>query len=176
MFQLRISGRWDIVIRINVTGNAGAGKTALAAVLGEALELPVYSLDSIVWQSGWKKTPADPRAAAELELTTRPTWIIDGVSRSVRRSADLVLFLDVPRHVCTRRALMRSLRSLTSTRPGLPEGCPEWKIIPRLLKIIWQFPANAGMAIHRDVEMDPRRHRIIHDAREAMGVIRHWEG
>lgn len=112
--------------------------------LGEALGVPAYSLDPIVWRPGWKKTPAEERAAAERELAARSAWIIDGVSSTVRQASDLVLFLDVPAHRCARQALARSLRHLTSGRPGLPDGCPEWRIVPRLLQIIRRFPSGAG--------------------------------
>ena len=55
-------------VKIHVTGNAGSGKTTLAAKLGDALELPVFGLDSVVWQPGWRKTPASERAGLEQAL------------------------------------------------------------------------------------------------------------
>jgi adenylate kinase family enzyme len=116
---------------------------------------------------GWKKTPPAERLAAERELIARPTWVIDGVSRTVRQASDLVLFLDVPRRVCAWRGLKRNLRYFTRTRPGLPHGCPEWQILPTLLRIIRQFPSNAGLAIRDEAAQDPARYRIIRDADEA---------
>ena len=83
-------------MRINITGNAASGKTTLAARLGARLDLPVISLDSIVWQPHWIKTPTDQRLSAEQRLVASPAWIIDGVSDLVRANADLVVFLDVP--------------------------------------------------------------------------------
>jgi len=157
--------------RIHVTGNAGAGKTTLAAELGEALGLPVFSLDSIVWSPGWKKTPPGQRQVAVRELIERRSWIIEGVSPTVRQASDLILFLDVPRHVCAWRGVRRSLRYLTRTRPGLPADCPEWRIIPRLLQIIRRFPANAGLEIRREAAQDPARYRIIHHADEARRLV-----
>lgn len=136
--------------RIHVTGNAGAGKTTAARLLGDRLGLPVYSLDSIVWQSGWRKTPMPVRAKLEQELVSRPAWIIDGVSKTVRDASDLVLFLDRPRSLCLARATMRTLRHLRSQRPEFPDGCREWRIYPRLLRIIWTFPAGAGHSIRQE--------------------------
>ena len=78
-----------LTIRINVTWNAGAGKTTLATNLGRALDLPVHSLDPIVWQPGWKKTPLEERRAAEPEMIAEPAWIIDGVSSTVRHSDEV---------------------------------------------------------------------------------------
>src|SRR5688572_20728163 len=107
------------LLRINVTGNAGAGKTRLAYQIGEALDLPVYSLDTIVWKSGWKKTPADERRALEEGLITKSAWVIDGVSAQVRAAADCIIFLDVPRPLCAWRAIRRNLRYFHRTRPEL---------------------------------------------------------
>lgn len=129
-------------MKILVTGNAGSGKSTLSAWLGEQLGIPVYGLDSVVWQSGWMATPMDHRIALEANLIEQPEWVIDGVSSRVADAADVVVFLDVPRHICMLRALRRSLPYLFRSRPGLPANCPEWRIIPRLLRIIWQFPQN----------------------------------
>lgn len=126
--------------RIHITGNAGSGKTTLAAQLGAQLDLPVFSLDPIVWQTGWKKSAPEWRAEKEAELIARPAWIIEGVSSRVRAAADTMIFLDVPRTVSYVRCIKRNLPYLFRSRPGLPEGCPEILIIPRLIKIIWRFP------------------------------------
>lgn len=163
----------DYPTRIHVTGNAGAGKTSLAQKLGEALSLPVFSLDSIVWKPGWQKTPREERRALETALIQRPAWVIDGVSEQVRQSADWVIYLDVPRHVCTWRGLRRSLRHFHRTRPELPTNCPEWRIVPRLLRIIWLFPSNAGMAIAREAAHDPNRYRVISNGRDVAAVLAH---
>jgi len=161
----------DTTIRINVTGNAGAGKTTLAARLGEALRVPVFSLDSVVWKPGWQKTPPDERRAAEHELVARPSWVIDGVSTTVRQASDLVVFLDVSRSVCAWRGLKRNLRYFTRTRPGLPDGCPEWQILPRLLGIVWRFPLNAGSAIRQEAEQHPSRYRIVRRLDDASALV-----
>jgi len=126
--------------RIHITGNAGSGKTTLAAQLGAQLNLPVFGLDTIVWQPGWKKSPPEWRAEKEAELVEREKWIIEGVSPRVRAAADVIVFLDVPRATSYLRCAKRNWRHLFRSRPDLPAYCPEILIIPRLVKIIWQFP------------------------------------
>lgn len=148
-------------MRINVTGNAGAGKSTLAQQLGEVLDLPAFSLDIVVWMPGWQKRPAQERQVLEQQLIEQPSWIIDGVSGRVRQAADLVVFLDVPRRVCAWRALKRSVRYFNQTRPGLPANCPEWRILPRLMYIIWQFPGNAGLAIRQEALQASSRYLIV---------------
>jgi adenylate kinase family enzyme len=128
--------------RVFVTGNAGSGKTSLATTLAAQLRLPYTGLDSIVWQSGWVKTPGLARHEQELALAAMPAWVVDGVSDLMLHAADTVIFLDYPRHKCFWRVISRNLPYLFRSRPGLPSRCPELMIIPRLIKLIWRFPAH----------------------------------
>ena len=129
-------------LKIHITGNAGAGKTSLALALGHQLALPVYHLDSAVWQPGWKKTPEPERRRLELAMMAGDHWIIEGVSARARSAADVIIFLDYPRWRCLARALRRSAPYWLSTRsrPELPPRCPELFVLPRLLRIIFAFP------------------------------------
>ena len=151
--------------RIHVTGNAGAGKTTLAIALGQALDLPVFHLDSIVWQAGWRKTPPGDRDRQEAELIERQAWVIDGVSDQVRGAADLVVFLDVPRNRCLGRVFRRNLPYLFRSRPGLPPGCPEILIIPRLIRMILHFPSRVRARICTEASSSVR-YRWIRSAQD----------
>ncbi len=133
--------------RIFITGNAGSGKTTLAGQMGESLGIPVFGLDSIVWLPGWKKTGSAVREAQVAELISKPDWVIEGVSNTVIEAADIVVFLDVNRRTAFWRCAKRNWRYLFHSRPGLPDHCPEILIVPRLVQIIWRFPANVRPAI-----------------------------
>ena len=121
-------------------GNAGSGKSTVAARLGESLGREVIGLDSIVWGPGWSRPPADERDAAIHAIAEAPTWLVDGVSMVLCESADVIVFLDMSRSTCYWRVFWRNLPFLFRSRPGLPENCPEVAIIGTLVKIIWQFP------------------------------------
>lgn len=136
--------------RINVTGNAGVGKSTLASLLGDHLGLPVVGLDQVVWRPGWGKTPSPERERLEREIASRPAWIVDGVSRIIREAADTIVFIDFPRRIAISRCAMRNWRYLFRSRPGLPERCPEVLIAPRLLRTIWRFPALVRPQILRE--------------------------
>jgi adenylate kinase family enzyme len=124
------------------------------------LGIPVFSLDSVVWQPGWVKTPPEQRARAEEGLVAGASWIIDGVSTYVRSKSDLVVFLDVPRHVCAWRGIARACRYFKQTRPELPAPCPDIDIVPHLLRLIYRFPRVGGAQIRQEAQLDPERFRI----------------
>lgn len=139
-------------MRIHITGNAGSGKTTLARELGEILEIDVFGLDKIVWKESWEITSKEERTFLELELTRKKKWIIEGVSSTARQSADYVIFLDLSRLTCLKRAVLRSLKYLFSTRSELPKNCPEYKIVHKLIKMIWQFNKYARPIIIEDLK------------------------
>ncbi len=156
-------------MRVNITGSAGAGKTTLAKVVAAHLGVPAYHLDAIVWQPGWRKTPTPLRAALEAQITRQPSWVIDGVSATVRDIADVVVVLDPPWHQCLRQALRRNLPYLFRSRPGLPERCPEILILPKLIRMILMHPTTLRPVLLQEaassdkyfVVSDPKAHEPI---------------
>lgn len=126
--------------KVLVIGNAGSGKSTTAKRLASTLGIPCHSLDQIVWKEGWQKTPPLERHKKISELTQQETWVIDGVDYEAMKTADTIIFLDIPRRVCFRRVAIRNWKYLFKSRPELPANCPEILIIPRLVKIIWRFP------------------------------------
>lgn len=148
-------------LRILVTGNAGTGKSTLAADLSELLEIECFGLDQIVWQPGWKTTPKAQQRDQIEALAAREAWIIDGVSSILWRRADVVILLDFKRRVSLFRCAKRNWRFLFRSRPGLPEGCPEILIIPRLIEIIWKFPKTVRPRLISDFQNVTDRQLII---------------
>ena len=110
--------------RILVTGNAGSGKSTLAKQIADRLCLPCHSLDGIVWQAKWKKTPQAEKDQRIQNLVMKDSWVIDGVSSDVQSVADVVVVLDVPRRISFGRVTKRNWRFLFRSRPELPPGCP----------------------------------------------------
>lgn len=104
-------------------------------------------------------------------MIERPSWIIEGVSTHVRSAADVVVYLDVPRSVCLRRALIRTVRVGTRTRSEMPSNCPEWRIVARLVRIIYRFPAVVGEALRSEANSDPAKFLIFRDPVEAGEVL-----
>lgn len=143
-------------MKILVTGNAGSGKSTLSKQLGKKLDLPVFSLDKVVWKAGWQKPIQEERQTKLNKLLSKNKWIIDGVSIDVMKEADTIIFLDFPLTTCFPRVIKRNWRYLFRSRPELPENCPEILIIPKLIKIMWNFPKNIRPKILDQISQQPR--------------------
>ncbi|HYZ58006.1 MAG TPA: hypothetical protein VE733_31505, partial [Streptosporangiaceae bacterium] len=88
--------------RVVIVGRGAAGKSVLAARLGEITGLPVIELDKHFWQPGLAATPPDQWAAVQRRLAQRQSWIMDGdlgpydVPGPRLEAADTVIVLDFP--------------------------------------------------------------------------------
>src|SRR5262249_37025866 len=84
----------------------------------------------------WRAIPTD--------LLTAGAWIIDGnygATLDIRLSrADTVIFLDFPRALCLRRAVVRAVRD--HGKPTQAEGCPETFDVP-FYRWIWNYPKRS---------------------------------
>ena len=148
-------------MRINVTGNPGAGKSTLARRLAQGLGAPLIEMDRIVWDPGWRKVPKEEQMRRLTPLIDGESWVVDGVSRKARERADIIILLDYPRHVCAWRCVRRAAMHGFGTREGMPTDCPEWKIAPTLFRIIFDFPNSARKIILADLKERDMRDLII---------------
>ena len=98
-----------VVRKVYITGGAGSGKTTLARELARLLDLTHYDVD---------RGELPPDDAAEWVVEGAHIW---GMDRFVR-SADEVVWLDLPARIAVRRILVRHARlSLqgTNRHPGI---------------------------------------------------------
>lgn len=105
--------------RVAVIGSSGVGKSALAHELAERLDVPAIELDALMHGPGWTPTPTPEfrtkvaAAIAEADETVGG-WVVPGNYRTVaditQRSADAIVWLDLPRRVTMWRLLKRSVR------------------------------------------------------------------
>jgi len=155
------------VERVAILGAGGAGKSQLARELARRTGLPVVHLDVLYWRPGWTAPPEEEFRAALDAAVAEERWILDGNflrddaddPRFAR--ADTVVFLDLPRTTCIRRALWRGLRDRHRARTDLSEGCSEAFDVP-FLRWVWNYPRKnrpdvlarlaalgPGVAVHR---------------------------
>ena len=108
--------------RVIVVGPGAAGKSTLAARLGEITRLPVIELDKLFWRPGLAPTPREEWAAIHRQLATRESWIMDGdlgpydVLNIRLHAADAIVFPDFSPFRCAWRAIRWS-----------PERADFWK-------------------------------------------------
>jgi adenylate kinase family enzyme len=128
--------------RILLIGCGGAGKSRLAQLLGERLDLPVVHLDVHFWRPGWQEPDRETWRAQLGTLAAKPDWVMEGNyinTFDIRMPrADSLVWLDYPRTTCMRRVLMRTLKWYGRTRPDLAPGCPEG-FDREFLSYVWNF-------------------------------------
>ena len=115
--------------KVLVIGSSGAGKSTFARRLGDITGLEVIHLDRHFWNPGWVETPKLEWRERVAELLGGDSWIIDGNfggTMEMRLAAcDTVIFLDMPRLVCTWRVIKRVITYRDGTRPDITPGCAE---------------------------------------------------
>ena len=125
--------------RIAIIGNAGGGKSVLARQLGDALGLPVHSVDDAQWLPGWQPARPDDLAALHASWLARPAWIIDGwgpwpLIRARFERADVVVVVDFPLQLHVEWALRRQDEVARGERTDWPPpGCDAAAVTERLL-------------------------------------------
>lgn len=98
--------------RVLVAGTSGSGKSTLAGKLAALWELEHFEIDGLFHGPGW--VPREEFAADVERFTARPGWVTEWQYHAVRPllalRADLLVWLDYPRHVVVRRVVARTVR------------------------------------------------------------------
>lgn len=66
--------------KITIFGTPGSGKTTLAIRLGLEFKIPVYYLDKLLCEKGWKLRNKEDFLKDQLAIISKDKWIIDGFS------------------------------------------------------------------------------------------------
>lgn len=162
--------------KILVIGSGGAGKSTFAKQLGNSLQLPVIHLDALYWQPGWVEPPKAEWAARVEEICYRDEWIMDGnYSGTLERRlvvCDVVVFLDLPPHICAWRVLKRLLQYRNATRPDMAAGCYEHFNLQFLLWV-WNYRRRSRPKIVRLLKQYEKSVQIIW-LRSAAEISQYW--
>lgn len=162
--------------KIIIIGSSGAGKSTLARILGEKLNIDVFHLDRLLWQSGWKMTERSYHYEVQKKLIRRPQWIIDGnfgkTLEMRMKAADTIIFLDISRLVCIYQILKRVRKYHGTTRPDMHENCPE-NFDASFIKWVWNFPKKQRKEIQRFLEdvSDVQKVIILKNKKQIRGFL-----
>ncbi len=93
---------------------SGCGKTTLGRKLARQLDAPFHELDALNHGPDWAQASADDLRARVEPLLAGERWVVDGSYRSklgdlVLESADVVVWLDLPRRVWLPRLVRRTI-------------------------------------------------------------------
>jgi adenylate kinase family enzyme len=150
--------------KVLVIGPGGAGKSTFAKQLGERLNLEVLHLDKLYWQPGWTEMPKPEWRKTVEELLKRDEWIMDGNYSGTLdlrfKACDTVVFMDMPRRVCLRRALKRAVMYRKRVRPDMAEGCPE-RLTLEFILWIWNYPRRTRPKVVKLLESSRKEKRIV---------------
>ena len=96
-----------------VSSASGSGKTTLGRELARRLDVPFHELDALHHGPGWTEATAEELRARVEPLLAGEGWVVDGAYRGklgdlVLESADVVVWLDLPRRVWLPRLLRRT--------------------------------------------------------------------
>jgi adenylate kinase family enzyme len=103
-----------VVVLASASGN---GKTTFGRALAERLHVPFVELDALVHGPGWVETPDDELRSLVEPILAGEGWVIDGsyqrkLGDLVLRSADTVVWLDLPMRVWLPRLVRRTWRRI----------------------------------------------------------------
>ncbi len=148
--------------RVLIIGPCGAGKSTLAATLGSKLDLPVFHMDQLNWQTGRVESSKDEIRERLSGITATGRWVIDGTYGGTLAErlphADTVIYLDYPVSLCVTRLLRRIRTYRGRTRPDMTEGCPERFDLGFLFYLIrW----NSGPRLRLEAKLKGHEARVI---------------
>ena len=131
--------------KIMIIGCGGSGKSTLARKLGHSIDVPVFHLDTLLWQDNWQMSSKDEQKSIINDILDKNQWIIDGNYSATLEmriaKADTVIFIDRNRIICLFNVLKRYMHYKGRSRPDMHDNCPE-KIDFEFLHWIWTFNQN----------------------------------
>ncbi|WP_413287529.1 AAA family ATPase [Bdellovibrio sp. HCB337] len=107
--------------KVVVIGTSGAGKTTFAKAVSQKFDIPDVELDALYWEPNWTAATPESFQNRVQAATLNKGWVVHGNYRVVRdflwHKADLIIWLDYPRHIILWRILKRSIYRAFTQKP-----------------------------------------------------------
>lgn len=131
--------------RVLIIGNNASGKTTMAKILAEKLNLPLVHLDRLYWRDNWEHATNEEFDRLLKNELEKSEWIIDGnIKRTLPtrlKYCDTVIYLDFPSWFCVLNAIRRLIQNYGKSRSDVGGNCEEkldWNAF-QFIHSIWQF-------------------------------------
>jgi adenylate kinase family enzyme len=130
--------------KVMIIGNGGGGKTTLAYQVAKKYRLPLTEIDTLQFQSEWRRTPEPALRHAIKVLHDSDRWLIDGFGpwdQIEERAglADMIIFVDHPIWVHFWWACERQMAAARGEqRLGGPSGCDLREVTKQMFETLWR--------------------------------------
>jgi adenylate kinase family enzyme len=151
--------------RIAIVGCSGGGKSTLARIVGERLDLPVVHMDTLFWKPGWTEGEPDVFRRDVEAAASADRWVMEGgfITASAMRfaRADTIIWIELSTLLCLWRALKRMAMSFGCDRADLAPGCPE-RFDLAFYRYIWTWNRLTRPRLQAALNSQGRHARLIH--------------
>jgi adenylate kinase family enzyme len=146
---------------------SGSGKSTAGRALAQRLGAPYYELDALHHVGpNWQEATAEELLAKVEPIVATETWVIDGTYRGkigdiVPKSADVVVWLDLPLRIWLPRLVRRTFRRLV-TREELWNGNHErWRDLVHPTNSIVIYTLRHFRETRRTLEAELTPFRVV---------------
>ncbi|MGB2248232.1 MAG: shikimate kinase [Alcanivorax sediminis] len=132
--------------KVAVFGRPGSGKSTLSKALASASGLPLYALDSLVYQANGERVARAIFDEAHAGILASERWIIEGFGPLAAfhqrlETADTLVYVDLPYLASYWFVTKRLLKGLFVKPEGWPEGSSVLKGTLESYKVLRLSPA-----------------------------------
>lgn len=129
--------------RLVIIGNAAGGKSTVALAVADYRGLKLTEVDRLLWQPGWKLTPAEQYERRHAEAVAEDGWVIEGLGRQdfipprLARATEIIL-VDLPLWVHFWLAAERQMAWMEGSLDHTPAGAETMPPTRDLFRTIWE--------------------------------------
>lgn len=135
--------------KVAVIGKPANGKSTLSKQLAAATGLPLYALDSALYEANGEEVKRENYEAFHARTLASDAWIIEGFGplnsldsfKQRLAAADTVIYIDLPYSVTYWLVTKRFLKGMLITPDGWPEGSSIVKGTLESFKVLKRCPA-----------------------------------